>query len=62
MAARSKISREGQVDDFELELAQQIQDLEQNSDLKTELRGLQFVSAKQVFFRAFPDHFLHFSD
>lgn len=47
-SARTKISREGEVDDFELQVAQTLADLEETSDLKADLRGLQFVSAKEV--------------
>ena len=49
MSSRSKISREGPVEEFELKVAQQILDLEESSDLKSDLKGLQFVAAKEVF-------------
>lgn len=51
MSARSKIVKPvGQVpDELELQVAQNLVDLEQNvNELKAELRGLQFSSAKEV--------------
>lgn len=54
MSARSKIVKPlGQEpDELELQVAQNIYELEQNvAELKEDLRGLQFVSAKEVGYR-----------
>ena len=51
MAARNKIAKPVgvQPDELELQVAQNIADLEANvSELKAELRGLQFTAAKEV--------------
>ncbi|KAI8998396.1 ribosomal protein S7e [Gaertneriomyces semiglobifer] len=51
MSARSKIIKPAgqEPDDLEIQVAQNILELEQNvPELKEELRGLQFVSAKEV--------------
>ena len=50
MSARNKIIKPaGQVpDELELQVAQNIFDLEQNSDIKADLRGLQIASAREV--------------
>ncbi|KND03580.1 uncharacterized protein SPPG_01055 [Spizellomyces punctatus DAOM BR117] len=51
MSARSKIAKPAgqEPDELELQVAQNIYELEQNvAELKEDLRGLQFVSAKEV--------------
>ncbi|KAJ3130875.1 40S ribosomal protein [Physocladia obscura] len=50
MSAYTKITKPiGQVpDELELQVAQAIFDLEQNAELKSDLRGLQFTNAKEI--------------
>ena len=53
--ARNKILKPAGVspDELELQVAQHIFDLEQNPELRADLRGLQITSAKEVSFEIF---------
>jgi small subunit ribosomal protein S7e len=50
MSARNKILKADGVnpDELEMQVAQYIYDLEQNAELKADLRGLQITAAKEV--------------
>ncbi|KAJ3333835.1 40S ribosomal protein [Kappamyces sp. JEL0680] len=64
MSARNKILKPAgvQPDELELQVAQHIYDLEQNAELKADLRGLQITAAKEVQVRLVRELEKKFSD